>query len=339
MRMPVAGTDAIYGLASGGSFVRLPYDGSSPTESRFGEYTLGITSTANSEPCFLTFEDLSARLYVTCRMGPKKVLEPGDTDDAIEWWLSPHIDLVRKLSADEKDWRDDDFEDPLALMVDGDVLFVLTDQRLLSIKKGTREWKEIKIKNIPKYVQSGHSVSLALGNGTIWYGDDEGEFGGNLMRIDERTGEIHPIADVENVTGMVRDQNRADCILVAVGLAHFVGNGAILRMCGDKTESVYKGDMPVWGLFVADGTTYALLRVGVVPMKDGKFDYSLEKKFKDIGETLKLNDIPVSQFGDVFFVYSGARGSDSVGGAGSPIVVTPPPGAKLALTSDSPDHH
>lgn len=339
MRMPVAGTEAIYGLAYGGGFVRLPYDGSSSTESRFGEYTLGITSTANSEPCFLTYEDLSARLYVTCRMGPKKVLEPGDAEGAIEWWLSPHIDLVRKLVKDQKDWRDDDFESPLALMSDGDTLFVLTDQRLLSIKRGTRDWRETKIRNLPKYVQSEHYVSLALGNGAIWYGDDEGEFGGNLMRIDEKTGEIHPVADVENVTGMVRDPSHTDCILVAVGLVHFVGDGAILRMCGDQAETVYKGDMPVWGLFMADGAPYALLSMGVVPMKDGKFDYSLEKKFKDMGGTLKLNDIPVAQFGDVFFVYSGARGSDSVGGAGSPIVVTPPPGAKLVLTASSPDSH
>ena len=196
----------------------------------------------------------------------------------------------------------------------------------------------IAIKNKPEYLQSEHYVALAPGDGTIWYGDDEGEFGGNLMRIDMKSGEIYAVPDVENVTGMVKDPDRAGCILASVGLAHFTGNGAILRFCGNSSEVVYKGDMPVWGLFANSDGVYALMQTGVVPIKNGKFVYSAEQKFKDMG-MYKLNDIPVTQFGNVLFVYSGARGSDSVGGAGSPFVVTLPPGTKLKLTPVSKDQH
>ena len=166
MRMPIAGTAAIYGLAYEGGFVSIPYDGDDARQVHFGEYPVGIAQSADGDPCFLTFEDLSAQLYVTCRMGPKKVLDPTDPPDAIEWWMAPRIELVRKIVADPKDWRDADFEQPFALMSEGDRLFVLTDRRLLSISKGGKKWQEIKIKKaiIPYLTeaQKGSTVTLRI---------------------------------------------------------------------------------------------------------------------------------------------------------------------------------
>ena len=327
--LAVGGIDGIYGRAFGGGFVRVPYDGSGATEAKFGEGIVGVVLGKDSEPCLLTLEDLSNNLFLSCRIEPDK----GDPQyqSSAKWWLSPHIPMIRKLGSASHNYDDSDYEFPVALASDGDRLIVLTNERLLFVTKNQSEWKEQALTKQFDFLGSSRYTTRIVNGDTLWYGDDQGEFGGHLLRINLKSGETRLFVGDDNISGILEDTADRNCIYVSEGLAHFVGEGGLLHICGDNIESIYKGDMPIWGLFRESGVMYALMQTGVVPVINKKFSYDLEKKFKDMG-LLKLGDIPVAQFGGTLFVYSGARGNDSVGGAGTPFVVILPSGIKPVLS-------
>lgn len=77
----------------------------------------------------------------------------------------------------------------------------------------------------------------------LYLGDNRGEWGGALYRIDLATG--HIVAwQGENVTAILRHPSRPDCVLVAIGVSHFLTSGDVRNVCGDKTTILFKRTLP-----------------------------------------------------------------------------------------------
>jgi len=83
---------------------------------------------------------------------------------------------------------------------------------------------------------------------TLWLGFDLGEFGGGLHSIDLASGRFSGSVTPDNreqceglcgpVHGILEDPADASCIIVAIGLAHFIEQGFLARMCPDGAENI-----------------------------------------------------------------------------------------------------
>lgn len=104
----------------------------------------------------------------------------------------------------------------------------------------------------PKRAPGGYPVSLQHG-GYFYLGMNAGEWGGGLHRfaLAGGDGKLVDAADPKSlcggtlnaacdpVTGLAPDPARSDCVLATTGLVHFMANGSVLRICGDKIELAY----------------------------------------------------------------------------------------------------
>ncbi|MGB7269471.1 MAG: hypothetical protein WBC90_08100 [Albidovulum sp.] len=89
--------------------------------------------------------------------------------------------------------------------------------------------------------------------GYLYLGANIGEFGGGLSRLPLSGGAAEPLdasdpfelcggtynSKCDPITGLATDPNHSDCILVSVGLEHFLPNGAVLRVCDTTFSLVY----------------------------------------------------------------------------------------------------
>ena len=101
-------------------------------------------------------------------------------------------------------------------------------------------------------VGMGYSVTLQHG-GYLYHGFNTGEFGGGLSRMPLAGGRLDRFAAFEEedwrrgalrsetdpITGVQPDPGHEDCVLVSVGLAHFMTSGKIVRVCGETQSLVY----------------------------------------------------------------------------------------------------
>ena len=95
-------------------------------------------------------------------------------------------------------------------------------------------------------------MSVAAADASLAYvGANSGELGGALYRVELGTGHVEAVERVDGpglcdgpfnpgcdpVTGIVRDPERAGCVLAGIGLVHMRTSGRLLRLC-DREVSV-----------------------------------------------------------------------------------------------------
>ena len=150
-------------------------------------------------------------------------------------------------------------EQPLALALRGEEIFVLTTRRVWSFSTSGHLERERRLSQELKRTVQVTTATLASDPG-IYVGLDHGEFGGGLWRVDPRTGEVAAIEsrasndfcegsvldrECSPVTGLIADPDHEGCVLASVGLSHMgILWGRIVRICGDRIESVFEPPLP-----------------------------------------------------------------------------------------------
>jgi hypothetical protein len=140
-------------------------------------------------------------------------------------------------------------EAPLALSITPDGPLVLTSKRLYRMSSASG--KLIDIPLIQPLDARGYLATLVVDN-DLYVGVNEGEWGGGLRRINLVTGAVMNIerrigsglcagplnSDCDPVTGLVPDDEHPGCLFASVGLSHLLWHGRVLRICGEKIETV-----------------------------------------------------------------------------------------------------
>jgi hypothetical protein len=87
----------------------------------------------------------------------------------------------------------------------------------------------------------------------LYIGEDKGEWGGGLHRVDLRDGSVTTLGEVKDtpcegllnphcevITGIVEMPGQPDCLAVASGLMHLSGSGRLYRVCHDDVRILYE---------------------------------------------------------------------------------------------------
>lgn len=136
----------------------------------------------------------------------------------------------------------------VALVCEGDRVSVLTARRL--IRLGAKGIAVPLSARVP-----AAALSVVLSTPThIFIGFNAGEWGGGLVRIDQRTGEVRTLERNESdklcggplnsqchpVTGIAASPGRPACVVVAIGLIHMSGTGALVEVCGERISALHQ---------------------------------------------------------------------------------------------------
>jgi hypothetical protein len=140
-------------------------------------------------------------------------------------------------------------DEVVGLACDGNDVALLTSKRLIQIDA-----------NGERVVKLSGDLHPALVNSTllstpeaIYLGQNKGEWGGGLSRIDRRNGRIAAVeSNVSNtlcggplnggcdpVNGLVRDPWKPGCIIASIGLVHMAPHGRIVEVCGTNVRRLY----------------------------------------------------------------------------------------------------
>ncbi len=91
-------------------------------------------------------------------------------------------------------------------------------------------------------------VAIRRAGSDIYFGNDGGEWGGTLYRIDEASGTVSLVDVGAPVVSVIADADHPACVLVARAVAHFgVQDGGLLRACHATTQILVEHE-PVWGV-------------------------------------------------------------------------------------------
>lgn len=156
-------------------------------------------------------------------------------------------------------------EIPLGYVEGDSEVRVLTTQRLLSLK-GDKLDKAIRLsKRIERLALA--RVAIVRTGTDIYFGNDGGEWGGTLFRLDQATGKISLAQSGDPVVSIALDPQHADCVLVARGLAHItLADGELLRACHGTTQTLMKNE-PVWGV-AGKNPIFVAFSDGIGELKD-----------------------------------------------------------------------
>jgi len=135
----------------------------------------------------------------------------------------------------------------VGLICESHTVSVLTDQRLLTVGAAAKNTI-----NLTGTVGYGRAYFLADGQ-FIYVGYNAGEFGGGLQKIEEATGKIINIdtgtmdslcggglsMKCDAVNGLISSPFHSNCIIAAVGVAHFIPTGRLVEVCGTKVTIIY----------------------------------------------------------------------------------------------------
>ncbi|RYF93683.1 MAG: hypothetical protein EON95_08090 [Caulobacteraceae bacterium] len=132
-------------------------------------------------------------------------------------------------------------------LVAGEGLAVLTQDRLWVLDKG---WIS---RRLSEPLGHGRIVTAWHPRQGILVGRNQGEWCGSLRWIDPATGQLATVrrqADqrepgCEAVTALAPDREQPDCLLAAVGLSHFMADGGVLRVCGNRSSVIFRRAVPV----------------------------------------------------------------------------------------------
>ena len=134
-----------------------------------------------------------------------------------------------------------------------DSLTVLTTRRMVSLGGSAPRTQTLSLR-IP-----ARPTSVVLTTPTLLFvGLSEGEFGGGLMSVDRRSGQVVDITrntsgelcggplnpDCDPVNALAVIPWKPDCVVAAIGLIHFAPHGRLAEICGGRVERLYVGPCP-----------------------------------------------------------------------------------------------
>jgi len=149
-------------------------------------------------------------------------------------------------------------ERPLALALDSSRPVILGPKNLYL---GQSRGDPLAVRSLSQAIEPwGQFVTAVTGDDTMYVGINRGEWGGGLLRIRLSTGLVTAVdkrqdtdlcsgpmnSQCDPVTGLVPDLKRPGCVFASVGLSHMMWHGRVLRVCGDRVETVFEAElMPV----------------------------------------------------------------------------------------------
>lgn len=146
-------------------------------------------------------------------------------------------------------------ERPLALVVGRTKTIILGPKRLYFLQ---RDGTPVTTRPLSIPIEAwGQFVATVIGPDTMYVGINRGEWGGGLRRINLATGEVAPVdrrgekhlcsgplsTECDPVTGLIVDPNKPNCVFASVGLSHMMWHGRVLRVCGDRVETVFEAQV------------------------------------------------------------------------------------------------
>lgn len=170
-------------------------------------------------------------------------------------------------------------------------------------------------------------AAFSRDGGSLFAGNNAGEWGGGLMWIDTATNRRVAVeairrkgrddicagplnAACDPVTALVPDHQRPSCVLASIGLQHMSSHGRILRVCGDEVDVLARlyvddggmgdeGDAekfditePFFGMAYSDQGVVVVSNRGVYQL-DGSVLHKLsEPNFAKVGALSLSFDIP-----------------------------------------------
>ncbi len=321
-RPPRVAGNAVYSYLYSSNLARIPLDGSAPEEIGLPGNAYGFSVDAHGRLWVISYEPLSHNIYLMTGLESDSVL------GGWIWKVSPPLHL-----APASNFRDDEW--PFEVIAGDNTVFVLTNKRIAAFNPSNGLWHSMRLKNPPKVLFFDNPTAIVRGDRWVWIGDDGGEYGGTLYKIDARTGEMDTVDDRHAITGILPVQGQSGCVYYSSGLAHlFTVEGAIFRSCGGKPVKIAETKTPIWGLLKSDNKAYALTQGALIPLDHGlpvfKEKIGFPKKFK-----YQLAGIPALVMSDVLVVYSGARGEVSTAGC-TPYATVLPDDAKVKLSAYKP---
>jgi hypothetical protein len=171
---------------------------------------------------------------------------------AVSWPERRFYSISVKTDDPWSGWRRGD---PINLLKDerllgyvegGDEVHVLTSQRLLTIK-GDRPDRAIRLTK-PIDIFAAARVAIVRIGSDIYFGNDGGEWGGTLYRLDEATGKVSLVLPGAPVVAIIVDPEHPSCVLVARAVAHLgMTDGELTRACHETTQPLVKNE-PVWSI-------------------------------------------------------------------------------------------
>ncbi|MFT3896947.1 MAG: hypothetical protein QM719_04530 [Thermomonas sp.] len=237
-----------------------------------------------------------------------------------KWKVSPPLPFDTAKKQNEEDG-----DSPIAVAAGYGKTYVLTRKWLFSISLGGT-WSSTRISPALDLLETTRHVAL-INENRFWLGLDNGEWDGKLINVELDSGKTHDWSDM-NANAVVADPSGQGCILASGGLLHFLSSGELVRVCGEKTQTLYKGEQPIWGLVNSGKEVFAVVDGGMVPVRgsglvmDEKSDFSKPVSM--------LADIPAQTAGRFLLVYSAARWEVSLSGM-TPYVVALPDGVRPKL--------
>lgn len=91
-------------------------------------------------------------------------------------------------------------------------------------------------------------VSIVRVEDDIYFGNDGGEWGGTLYRLDRTSGKVSLEHDGNPVVAIIPDPDHVGCVLAARALAHMMlTDGDLMRVCQASSETLITKE-PVWSV-------------------------------------------------------------------------------------------
>ena len=128
----------------------------------------------------------------------------------------------------------------IAMTCDALTVTLLTNNRLIELGAHTQHAVRLSGK-----LPSGVVTSIYPTGDEVLVGVNAGEWGGGLRRLERSTGRISQIDDrlinvnMDPVNAIVADPWKPNCVVIAVGLVHFMPSGRIVQVCGNEVKELY----------------------------------------------------------------------------------------------------
>ena len=166
----------------------------------------------------------------------------------------PHYFLINILSGESVGPKLTLLDDiPLAITANTNFAYVLSRKSIsiLDKRNKTPKWKSRKLLEPIQYAPQMSAVVTK--SGLVYFGRNQGEWGGGLRSIDPETGVVKIIQQKKSgdcgdllfpncdpVPSIILDPSDSNCVIAAMGLSHFFTRGAIVTVCDGKITDVYR---------------------------------------------------------------------------------------------------
>lgn len=132
--------------------------------------------------------------------------------------------------------------------------------------------------------------SVLLSGDQVFIGLNSGEWGGGLMRVNQKTGDVRRFesiskdadlcasilsSDCHPINGITPSPGKPGCTLAAIGLVHMLASGRLLEVCGDDVTVAYSEDcgtgslpctLPFFGLVTSNAAAIAVSPQSIVTL-------------------------------------------------------------------------